>query len=83
MQTINGIGGEERLTYYEWLGRLMEDDACIIPNATFRKMREDIAIGNAKAMDDFIRAVRAGNMPRTDEPYATVARHIRNLMKAP
>lgn len=37
---------------------------------------QDDAITEADAMDDFIRAVRAGNMPRTDEPYATVARHI-------
>lgn len=72
----------ERLTHYEWLGRIMQEDACIIPNETFRKMREDINIGSAQAMDDFIRGVLAGNMPRTDEPYATVARHIRALMKA-
>lgn len=72
---------QERLTHYEWLGRLAQDDACIMPNETLRKMREAINIGSAAAMDDFIRAVRAGNMPRTDEPYATVARHIRAMMK--
>lgn len=72
---------QERLTHYEWLGRLAQDDACIMPNETLRKMREAVNIGSAAAMDDFIRAVRAGNMPRTDEPYATVALHIRELMK--
>ncbi len=73
---------QERLTHYEWLARLAQDDACIMPNETLRKMREALNIGSAAAMDDFISAVRAGNMPRTDEPYATVAQHIRAMMKA-
>jgi hypothetical protein len=78
---MQGSDTQERLTHYEWLGRIMQDDACIVSNETLRKMREAVNIGSADAMDDFIRAVRAGNMPRTDEPYATVARHIRAMMK--
>lgn len=77
----NGGGLNEKLTHYEWLGRLAQADACIVQNETIREMREDVNIGSAATMDDFIRAVLAGNMPRTDEPYATVARHIRSLMK--
>lgn len=76
-----GNNTSEKLTHYEWLGRLAQDDACIMPNEALRKMREATNIGSAEALDDFIRAVRAGNMPRTDEPYATVARHIKALMK--
>lgn len=37
---------------------------------------------DAEIMDDFIRAVLAGNNPLTDEPYATVAKYIRQLSTA-
>lgn len=39
----------------------------------------DPAVVAAEQMDDFIRAVLAGNNPRSDEPYKTVGRHIRGM----
>jgi hypothetical protein len=46
------------------------------------KTVERAEMEKAEAMDDFIRAVLAGNFPRTEEPYKTVGLWLKRIIRS-
>lgn len=57
------------------------DDKWLVAAQYFADNFEELTEADGDEMDDFIRAVLADNNPRSDEPYATVAKWIRHLNK--